>query len=113
MASLPLYLHATSSLWLGVGALLMGSFGMGIWGMAPAYTNERFPTAVRGVGPGFCYHAGAAIGAFLPTILGRLQDTGIKLTTAMSVAMLISGVLAFIMIWLGPETRGRAFTATD
>jgi SHS family lactate transporter-like MFS transporter len=113
MAALPLYLHATTSLWLGVGALLMGSFGMGIWGMAPAYTNERFPTAVRGVGPGFCYHAGAAIGAVLPTVLGRLQDTGMKLTTAMSVAMLISGVLAFILIWLGPETRGRAFTATD
>jgi SHS family lactate transporter-like MFS transporter len=113
MAALPLYLHATTSLWLGVGALLMGSFGMGIWGMAPAYTTERFPTAVRGVGPGFCYHAGAAIGAVLPTVLGRLQDTGMKLTTAMSVAMLISGVLAFILIWLGPETRGRAFTATD
>jgi SHS family lactate transporter-like MFS transporter len=113
MAALPLYLHASSSLWLGVGALLMGSFGMGIWGMAPAYTNERFPTAVRGVGPGFCYHAGAAIGAVLPTVLGRLRDTGMQLTTAMSVAMLISGILAFILIWLGPETRGRAFTATD
>jgi SHS family lactate transporter-like MFS transporter len=113
MAALPLYLHATSSLWLGVGALLMGSFGMGIWGMAPAYTNERFPTSVRGVGPGFCYHAGAAIGALLPTVLGRLRDTGMKLTTAMSVAMLISAVLAGVLIWLGPETRGRAFTATD
>ena len=38
---------------------MMGFFGMGIWGMAPAYSNERFPTEVRGVGPGFCYHAGA------------------------------------------------------
>ena len=113
MASLPLYLHATTSLWLGVGALLMGTFGMGIWGMAPAYTNERFGTAVRGVGPGFCYHAGAAIGALMPWLLGKMQVLGIPLTTAMTFAMLGSGVVAAVLIWIGPETRGRAFTAND
>jgi len=113
MASLPLYLHATSSLSLGLGALLMGAFGMGIWGMAPAYTNERFPTAVRGVGPGFCYHAGAAIGAVMPWVLGKMQVLGIKLTTSMTIAMLGSGIVAAILIWVGPETRGRAFTAND
>jgi MFS transporter, SHS family, lactate transporter len=113
MASLPLYLHGQSSLALGVGALLMGLFGMGIWGMAPAYTNERFPTPVRGVGPGFCYHAGAAIGAVMPWVLGRMQDRGIELTSAMTIAMLVSGVLAAVLIWLGPETRGRVFTAGD
>jgi len=113
LASLPLYLHSTTSLGLGIGALLMGAFGMGIWGMAPAYTNERFPTSVRGVGPGFCYHAGAAIGAVMPWVLGKMQDSGFKLTTAMSIAMLISGIVAGVFIWLGPETRGRAFTADD
>jgi SHS family lactate transporter-like MFS transporter len=111
MASLPLYLHATTPLALGLGALLMGAFGMGIWGMAPAYSNERFPTAVRGVGPGFCYHAGAAIGAIMPWVLGRMQDRGMALTTAMTLAMLVSGILASILIWTGPETRGRTFTA--
>ena len=113
MASLPLYLHAATPLTLGLGALLMGAFGMGIWGMAPAYTNERFPTAVRGVGPGFCYHAGAAIGALMPWVLGRMQDRGLRLTTAMSVAMLVSGVLSATLIWFGPETRGRTFSADD
>jgi len=113
MASLPLYLHATTPLTLGLGALLMGAFGMGIWGMAPAYSNERFPTAVRGVGPGFCYHAGAAIGALMPWVLGRMQDHGLHLTSAMSVAMLISGILSATLIWLGPETRGTAFSADD
>jgi SHS family lactate transporter-like MFS transporter len=113
MAVLPLYLNASNSLALGIGALLMGGFGMGIWGMAPAYTNERFPTAVRGVGPGFCYHAGAAMGAVMPWFLGRLQDRGMELTSAMSIAMVGSGILAAISIWLGPETRGREFTASD
>jgi MFS family permease len=113
MASLPLYLQATTPLTLGLGALLMGAFGMGIWGMAPAYSNERFPTAVRGVGPGFCYHAGAAIGALMPWVLGRMQDHGLRLTSAMSLAMLISGILSATLIWLGPETRGREFSADD
>ena len=110
IASLPFYLHATGPLSLGVGALMMGMFGMGIWGMAPAYTTERFPTSVRGVGPGFCYHAGAAIGAFMPPIVGALADSGVLLVNAMSVCMVISGVLSGILIWLGPETRGRSFT---
>jgi SHS family lactate transporter-like MFS transporter len=113
MASLPLYLHATTPLALGLGAVLMGAFGMGIWGMAPAYSNERFPTAVRGVGPGFCYHAGAAIGALMPWVLGHMQDRGLHLTSAMSLAMLVSGILSATLIWLGPETRGRAFSADD
>ncbi|HEY7448777.1 MAG TPA: MFS transporter [Vicinamibacterales bacterium] len=109
IASLPFYLHATGPLGLGVGALMMGVFGMGIWGMAPAYTTERFPTSVRGVGPGFCYHAGAAIGAFMPPVVGALADRGVALVNAMSVCMVISGVLSGILIWLGPETRGRQF----
>jgi hypothetical protein len=82
MASLPLYLHASDPVMLGLGALMMGAFGMGVWGMAPAYTTERYPTSVRGVGPGFCYHAGAAIGAAMPLVLGELQDLGFALENA-------------------------------
>jgi predicted MFS family arabinose efflux permease len=110
LAALPLYLHATSSVMLWFGALTMGAFGMGIWGMAPAYTNERFPTSVRGVGAGFCYHAAAAIGAAMPTVLGALRDRGFTLVNAMSVAMVLSAFFAMI-IWLGPETRGRNLDA--
>jgi MFS family permease len=106
LPSLPHYPHATETLWLGLGALMMGFFGMGIWGMAPAYTNERFPTDVRGVGAGFCYHAAAAIGAMMPWLLGVLQDRGFSLVNAMTAAMVLSGLTAMI-IWLGPETRGR------
>jgi SHS family lactate transporter-like MFS transporter len=105
-ASLPFYLHGGSSGLLWLGALMMGAFGMGIWGMAPAYSNERFPTEARGVGAGFCYHAGAAIGALMPYILGELQDRGFAIVDAMSAAMIVSGLFAMV-IWLGPETRGR------
>jgi MFS transporter, SHS family, lactate transporter len=113
VASIPLYLHAQTAIGLWFGALLMGSCGSGIWGMAPAYVSERFPTSARGVGPGFTYHAGAAIGAVMPVVLGTLQDRGVALTDAMTVAMICSGLLAAGIIWLGPETRGRQFTAAD
>ena len=112
MASLPLYLHASSPIMLGLGAIMMGAFGMGVWGMAPAYTTERYPTSVRGVGPGFCYHAGAAIGAMMPTVLGELQDLGFALVDAATVSMIVSALLAIGLIWLGPETRGRDFSVS-
>ncbi|MEP7304669.1 MAG: MFS transporter [Acidobacteriota bacterium] len=112
MASLPLYLHASDPLMLGLGALMMGAFGMGVWGMAPAYTTERYPTSVRGVGPGFCYHAGAAIGAAMPLVLGELQDLGFALVNAATASMIVSALLAIVLIWLGPETRGRDFSVS-
>ena len=111
IASLPFYLHSTTTTSMVLGALMMGFFGMGVWGMAPAYTVERFPSEVRGAGPGFCYHAGAAIGALMPSLVGALKDRGIALVTAMSVCMVVSGIAALIAIWSGPETRGRQFTA--
>ena len=108
-ASLPFFLYGGSTLSLIFGALTMGFFGMGVWGMAPAYTVERFPTEVRGVGPGFCYHAGSAMGAVMPYILGAMQDRGMSAVNGMSVAMVTSAVLAGIAVWSGPETRGRDF----
>ena len=109
VASLPFFLYGGSTTALVIGAGTMGFFGMGVWGMAPAYTVERFPTQVRGVGPGFCYHAGAAMGALMPWLLGAMQDRGISAVTGMSATMVASAVLAMIMVWIGPETRGRDF----
>jgi MFS family permease len=109
VASLPLFLYGGSTASLVVGALTMGFFGMGVWGMAPAYTVERFPTEVRGVGPGFCYHAGAAMGAMMPVVLGEAQDRGMSAVNGMSVAMVASAMLAMVAVWIGPETRGRSF----
>ena len=110
VASLPFFLYGTSTGALILGALTMGFFGMGVWGMAPAYTVERFPTAVRGIGPGFCYHAGAAMGAAMPTILGAMQDRGISAVAGMSATMVASAILAMVAVWIGPETRGREFS---
>jgi MFS family permease len=109
VAAIPLYI-SRSETHLLVGALLMGVCGIGAWGMAPSYLTERFPTRARGVGPGFSYHAGAAIGSITPTLIGYLQDRGIGLSSAMAMCIGAAGVLVAATIWSGPETRGRSFT---
>ena len=106
---IPLYLFSSSPTLLLFGALAMGVFGAGNFGVIPTYLNERFPTAVRAAGAGLAYHVGAGIGSFTPTIIGRLQDRGVPLNTAMAWCIAISGVLVIAFLRLGPETRGRTF----
>jgi hypothetical protein len=81
--------------------------------MVPTYLSERFPTAVRGVGSGFAYHAGAALGSLAPTVVGSLQVAGWGLPNAMAMCIGTSLVIVIAMLWLGPETRGRQFRAVD
>ncbi|MFN8061438.1 MAG: MFS transporter [Vicinamibacterales bacterium] len=105
--ALPPYLFSLDPGVMLVGAFFMGAGGMGVWGMAPSYLTERYPTEVRGVGPGFAYHMGAGIGAFTPTLVGRLHDAGTPLATAMAWYIVGAGLACAIVVWLGPETRGR------
>ena len=108
----PLYLFAEDPLVLGLGALLIGTFGAGMWGIAPTYLSERFPTAARSVGAGFSYHAGAALGSATPAVVGLLRDAGWRLPAAMAVCIVGGLLLVAGILWLGPETRGREFSAT-
>jgi SHS family lactate transporter-like MFS transporter len=109
--SIPIYVWTDNGVLLWIGALLMGFFGAGNFGVVPAYLNERFPTSVRAAGAGFAYHFGAGIGAWTPTLVGRLQDVGFSLPFAMTACIAASGSLVALLIWLGPETRGREFHA--
>ena len=85
----------------------MGFFAAGAWGMVPGYLSERFPTEARGVGTGFAYHAGVGLGSYGPYLIGRLQDGGMDLREAMASCIVTAGVLVVVLLWLGPETRGR------
>ena len=109
----PAFLAASGPAQMLAGAVLMGATGGGIWGMAPAYLTERFPTAVRGVGPGLSYHVGAAAGSATPLVLGQLQDGGMTTGGAMTACIVAGGLLVAAVVWLGPETRGRRFEAVD
>jgi len=110
---IPLYLGVDDPLLLWLGALLMGIFGPGMWGVVPTYLTERFPTAARGVGPGFAYHAGATFGSITPALIGLLQDRGMTLASAMGTLIAGSCLTAVALIWIGPETRGRELVAVE
>jgi MFS transporter, SHS family, lactate transporter len=111
--TVPIYVFTTSAALLWIGALSMGFFGAGNFGIVPGYLTERFPTAARAVGAGFAYHVGAGLGSFTPTLVGMLQDRGLPLPTAMAACIAGSGAMVILMLWLGPETRGRQFHAND
>lgn len=113
MLAIPIYVYTSNGVLLWTGALLMGIFGAGNFGVVPAYLTERFPTVARAAGAGFAYHVGAALGSFTPTLVGHLQDRGLPLATAMAACIAGSGLILIVLIWMGPETRGRAFHAID
>ena len=113
VAFIPLYVFTSSAALLWLGALAMGFFGAGNFGIVPAYLTERFPTVARAAGAGFAYHVGAGIASFTPTLIGALQDRGMPLATAMAICIAGSGVLLSVLVWLGPETRGQQFHALD
>jgi SHS family lactate transporter-like MFS transporter len=108
IAMAPLYLLSQDPRLLLVGALLVGFGAHGMWGAFPSYLSERFPSAVRGAGAGFCYHAGSLVGSVTPSVIGYMTVRGMPLPTAMTLAIAVSGLGLAIVIWLGPETRDRA-----
>ncbi|HTL03027.1 MAG TPA: MFS transporter, partial [Vicinamibacterales bacterium] len=72
IAMAPIYLMSQDPRLLLLGALLVGFGAHGMWGAFPAYLSERFPSAVRGAGAGFCYHAGSLVGSVTPSAIGYL-----------------------------------------
>jgi SHS family lactate transporter-like MFS transporter len=101
----PLFLFSPGSGTLWIGALLIGLFAAGAWGIVPGYLSERFPTAARAAGAGLAYHVGAGLGSFTPYWIGALQDRGMTLAAAMAACIIASGLLVMLWLWLGPETR--------
>jgi MFS family permease len=102
-------LHPQVDGWfLGVVALT-GALTASFYGFLPLYLPELFPTRVRATGQGFAYNSGrfiAAIGALATGLLikqvfnGRYDEAGATISLVYVVGLLV--------VWLAPETRGRA-----
>ena len=105
----PLYVMNANTTVLLLGAFVVGFGAHGMWGAFPSYLTERFPNDVRGAGAGFCYHAGALFGSFTSFAIGHLVDSGWTLPRAMTFSIAVSGLAVSVLVWLGPETRGRRF----
>ena len=107
LCAAPLFLFSSAAWALMLGAWLIGFFASGAWGIVPGYLSERFPTEARGVGTGFSYHVGVGLGAYTPYLIGALQDGGTDLGTAMFWCILAGSMIVVVLLWMGPETRGR------
>ena len=88
----------------------LGFFASGVFsGMGPFFT-EHFPTRVRGVGQGFAYNVGRAVGAFFPYMVGAVSlriPLGHAIGLFAGFAYLLMAGAAFLL----PETRGKVLTA--
>lgn len=111
---IPLYSLTHNYNLVMLGGVLEGFFAVGFWGVIPAYLAERFPTSVRGVGPGTSFSVGAAIGSFGPMVQTLLvQKAGFTLGQSIALGTASALVIVSIVAFLGPEPKGRDFSAEN
>jgi MFS family permease len=84
----------------------LGFFGAGVFAVQGAFYSEQFPTRVRGVGQGFTYNLGRALGAFIPFIVGSMAAQ-MGLGKALGVFAAISYTVMAAAAFMLPETKGK------
>ena len=106
-----LFAPLSNNLILPVGFLL-GFINLMMFSPMGPFMTELYPTAVRGVGQGFCYNAGRGIGAVFPALVGFLAA---RLGLAGAIATFtIGGLLLMILaLLLLPETKGRSLASLE
>jgi MFS family permease len=99
----------------GNSAMLMLGFplgfcGAGVFSGMGAFYTEQFPTHVRGVGQGFAYNIGRAVGAFFPAMVGFLSNNmglGLAIALFAGAAYAVMATAAYLL----PETTGKILSA--
>ena len=108
----PVYLLTNDLSWIIGGFIIQGFFAGAVPLLAPSYLNERFPTEVRSTASGFCYGFGGAIGSFVPTLVSYFA---IEHQMGFAIPLLLTTTICSLSIvfaaLLGPETKGKVFTA--
>jgi hypothetical protein len=107
------YLFAPlSNDWFLPVGFVLGYVSLIMFSPMGSFMTELYPTAVRGVGQGFCYNAGRGIGALFPALVGFLA-TGLGLTVAIAVFSLAAYGVMIVALLLLPETRGRSLMSLE
>ncbi|WP_428538358.1 MFS transporter [Rhodopila sp.] len=106
-----LFAPLSNNLILPVGFLL-GFINLMMFSPMGPFMTELYPTAVRGVGQGFCYNAGRGIGAIFPALVGFLAA---RLGLAGAIATFTLGglLLMILALLLLPETKGRSLASLE
>jgi MFS family permease len=101
----------SNDLILPVGFLL-GYINLMMFSPMGPFMTELFPTAVRGVGQGFCYNAGRGIGAVFPALVGVLAAR-LGLAAAIATFTLSGLALMIVALLMLPETKGRSLAGLE
>lgn len=99
-----LFAPLSNDLILPVGFLL-DHINLMMFSPMGTFMTELFPTAVRGVGQGFCYNVGRGIGAVFPAMVGFLAAK-LGLAAAIAISTFSGLALMIVALLLLPETRG-------
>jgi len=107
------YLFAPlSNDWILLVGFLLGYVSLIMFSPMGTFMTELYPTAVRGVGQGFCYNAGRGIGALFPALVGFLSGR-VGLGTAIAIFSLGAYGVMIVALFLLPETRGRSLQSLE
>src|SRR6185437_3537467 len=106
-----LFAPLSNSMILPVGFLL-GYINLMMFSPMGPFMTELYPTAVRGVGQGFCYNAGRGVGAIFPALVGFLASTW-GLAAAIAIFTFVGLALMIIALLMLPETRGRSLESLE
>jgi SHS family lactate transporter-like MFS transporter len=91
-----------------VGVFLMQFFVQGAWGIVPAHVNELSPNHLRGFFPGLAYQLGVMFAASIPYVEAALGER-FTYTQAMGGLVSLVFIIAFIVVFFGPEAKGISF----
>jgi hypothetical protein len=87
---------------------LVGGLTAGFYGWLPLYLPELFPTRLRAMGAGFTYNAGRILAAGGTLGAGGLVARFHGDFGRMCAVISLVYILGMILIWFGPETKGKA-----
>ena len=107
------YLFAPiSNDWILPAGFVLGYVEYMLFAPMGPFMTELFPTAVRGVGQGFCYNAGRGIGAVFPALVGFFTER-LGMGPAIAVFGLSAYAVMIVALLLLPETRGRSLASLE
>lgn len=86
---------------------LVGGLSASFYGWLPLYLPELFPTRLRATGAGFAFNAGRVLAAAGTLGAGALLNVFNEDYARMASVISLVYVLGMILIWFGPETKGK------
>lgn len=108
LLSIPAWAFGGTVLALLFGSCVMQAGVQGAWGIIPAHINELSPSSVRGLFPGFVYQLGLIFASPATAIELKMRDY-FGYSWALTAFEGVIIVASLLLIYFGPEERGRDF----